>query len=196
MSDLHKTIFSGCGHEVEKVIQDMRCPVCMALEIERLRAKCSGLESDLVEQEMQIASLQSKVHLCTAYDKLELEIERLTADCEMKDKRIDWTVADNVKKAMEIERLTARIKELEEFVIAEGECHISADEVRKLEAENERLKGLLDKFVYMEDNPKYVDPLEQQNTRLQNFICTCTPHVEIGHHPLCKLTQAFTEVEK
>jgi len=35
------------------------------------------------------------------------EIERLTADCEMKDKRIDWTVAANVRNAIEIERLTA-----------------------------------------------------------------------------------------
>jgi len=40
------------------------------------------------------------------------EIERLNADCEMKDKRIDWTVAANVRNAIEIERLTAENKQL------------------------------------------------------------------------------------
>jgi len=42
------------------------------------------------------------------------EVERLIADCEMKDKRIDWTVADNAKKAIEIDRLQARVKALED----------------------------------------------------------------------------------
>jgi len=42
------------------------------------------------------------------------EVERLIADCEMKDKRIDWTVADNAKKAIEIDRLTAEIEQLQE----------------------------------------------------------------------------------
>ena len=33
----------------------------------------------------------------------------------------------------ENERLVARVKELEDFVVAEGECHISNDELRRLE---------------------------------------------------------------
>jgi tripartite-type tricarboxylate transporter receptor subunit TctC len=44
--------------------------------------------------------------------KKDAEIERLKADCEMKDKRIDWTVSDNVKKALEIERLEAALREI------------------------------------------------------------------------------------
>ena len=37
-------------------------------------------------------------------------------------------------------------------------------------AEIERLKGLLDKFVYLEDNPNYVDPLEAENEKLRDDI--------------------------
>ena len=50
-----------------------------------------------------------------AADSLEsllAENERLIAGCEMKDKRIDWTVEDNVKKAIEIERLTTENESL------------------------------------------------------------------------------------
>ena len=44
-------------------------------------------------------------------EKVGLErIAKLEADCEMKDKRIDWTVADNVKKTMRIAKLEADLK--------------------------------------------------------------------------------------
>ena len=33
-------------------------------------------------------------------------------ECKMKDARIDWTVADNVKKALEIDRLEKEVKRL------------------------------------------------------------------------------------
>ena len=38
------TVFSGCGHEVEKVIQDMVCPVCMRIELERLREALESID--------------------------------------------------------------------------------------------------------------------------------------------------------
>lgn len=66
-------------------------------EIERLNAELDIAYGD-------IASIR---------DDKNSVIERLTADCEMKDKRIDWTVADNAKKAIEIECLQARVDELE-----------------------------------------------------------------------------------
>ena len=44
----------------------------------------------------------------------------------------------------EIERLTARVAELEAFVLAEGECHISHKEVERLEAANTRYRDYLD----------------------------------------------------
>lgn len=49
------------------------------------------------------------------------EIERLTADCEMKDKRIDWTVSDNVKKALEIERLKAVVAAAKDWFLDDSE---------------------------------------------------------------------------
>jgi hypothetical protein len=51
-----------------------------------------------------------------ALEAKDKEIERLTADCEMKDKRIDWTVSDNVKKALEIERLRAALQDIVDCV--------------------------------------------------------------------------------
>ena len=45
MMSEQKTIFSGCGHELERVIQDMACPVCMKIEIEHLQAKVEQLEA-------------------------------------------------------------------------------------------------------------------------------------------------------
>jgi len=43
---------------------------------------------------------------------LSIEISQLKKDNEMQSKRIDWTVADNVKKAIEIENLNAaRLKD-------------------------------------------------------------------------------------
>ena len=44
---------------------------------------------------------------CYGCESLAKRIAELDAACEMKDKRIDWTVKDNAKKAIEIERLRA-----------------------------------------------------------------------------------------
>lgn len=72
--------------------------------IERLR-------TDLVPHDVE-ALVEEAADALEAKDK---EIERLTADCEMKDKRIDWTVSDNVKKALEIEALRAALKGVDAY---------------------------------------------------------------------------------
>ncbi len=48
-----------------------------------MEARIAGLLSDLVEQELQIDALQQKVHLCTAYDKMEARIEQLETRLEL-----------------------------------------------------------------------------------------------------------------
>ena len=58
------------------------------------------------------------------------ERKALEADCEMKDKRIDWTVADNVKKAIRIEQLEGAIKLIHWMVGQEGiDNNIIAEDV-------------------------------------------------------------------
>ena len=51
---IYKTIFSGCGHEVDEVIADMRCPVCMTVEIE-------AKDQRIAEQQKTIAFFASVI---------------------------------------------------------------------------------------------------------------------------------------
>lgn len=83
--------------------------------IERLREWCSPDEPPIDEAADALEVADKRIEQLTAYtivlednmDYAKQRLEQLEADCEMKDKRIDWTVADNAKKAIRIEHLEA-----------------------------------------------------------------------------------------
>ena len=68
-----KVIFSGCGHELERVIADMSCPVCARKEIERLTAEKEQVEKDLNAECNRYAD---------QFHQLRAKIERLQARVE------------------------------------------------------------------------------------------------------------------
>ena len=49
-------------------------------------------------------------------------------------------------KLIECKELHARVKELEAFVTAEGECHVTDNHLKRLEVENNRLRSIIVMF--------------------------------------------------
>jgi len=94
------------------------------------------------------------------------EIERLTADCKMKDKRIDWTVSDNAKKAIqiadlqaEIERLTSGLKKANQsHELFERRWYLAKDDAERLQAENAKLRELV--FELLETDNEFLTDWE------------------------------------
>jgi len=79
-------------------------------------AACASQHRALLDDEIVREAVTLNV-----INPLKAEIERLQAEKELKNKRIDWTVSDNAKKAIEIERLQARNELLEKVVEAAKE---------------------------------------------------------------------------
>lgn len=63
------------------------------------------------------------------------------------------TISDLHEARDEIATLKSRVRELESFVVAEGECHISDDEFQRMTAEIEQLRAGL-KCISEGDRPE------------------------------------------
>jgi len=77
---------------------------------ERVAEAHAKLRAEIGQQQELLEEFQEKSSALLAKSlEQNKEIERLTAACEIKDSRIDWTVADNAKKAMQIADLRAAL---------------------------------------------------------------------------------------
>ena len=73
-----KVIFSGCGHELERVIADMSCPVCARKEVERLQARVEALANFNPDWDMLEATQESLREHMQIIRKLNDGIDGLT----------------------------------------------------------------------------------------------------------------------
>ena len=77
---------------------------------ERVAEAHAKLRAEIEQQQELLEEFQEKSSALLAKSlEQNKEIERLTAACKMKDSRIDWTVADSAKKAMQIADLRASL---------------------------------------------------------------------------------------
>ena len=83
--------------------------------------------SDLIERLRDFDPIEGQLRGMPIQQEAADRIEQLEADCEMKDKRIDWTVADNVKKAIRIERLEATLQHFYDYGYDRGRCEEALD---------------------------------------------------------------------
>jgi len=91
-------------------------------------------------------------HWRELWQDAQAEVKSLEADGEMKDSRIDWTVQDNAKKAIELADLRAERDRLKDacraYAVLDKGSHEArlklGAEVDRLKADNERLLAALD----------------------------------------------------